>query len=75
MQPQFTYCDVLAAATDNYNLLPVEKPNKQWTWKNDSEEHKLHHIDSVNFSVVIKFKEVVEFAITFFVSYIEIVTK
>ena len=43
----------------------------KWTWTNDNDKHKLHHINSGNFSVMMRFKEVVEFAITSQVLYIQ----
>ena len=48
---------------------------EKWTWTNDNAKYKLQHINSINFSVMIKFKEVVVFAITSHVSYIQIITK
>ena len=36
----------------------------KWTWTNDNNKHKHHNSNSVNFSMMIKFKDVVEFAIT-----------
>ena len=47
----------------------------KWTWKNDNNKHKHHNSNSVNFSMIIELKEVMEFAITSHVPYIQIVTE
>ena len=36
----------------------------KWTWTNDNNKHKHHNSNLVNFSMMIKFKDVMEFAIT-----------
>ena len=35
-----------------------------WTWTNDNNKHKHKNSDSVNFSMMIKLKEGMEFVIT-----------
>ena len=47
----------------------------KWTWTNDNDKHKLYHINSVKFSVMVKYKETVEFAISSHVSYVQIIAK
>ena len=47
----------------------------KWTWKNDNNKHKHHktcNSNLVNFSMMIKLKELMEFAITSHVSYIQL---
>ena len=44
-----------------------------WTWTNDNNKH--NNNDSVNFSMMIKLRESMEFVITSHVSYIQIIAK
>ena len=46
-----------------------------WTWMNDNNKHQHNNSDSVNFSMMIKLKEAMEFVITSHVSYIQIIAK
>ena len=48
---------------------------RDWTWTNDDNKHKHKNSDSINFSMMIKLKEGMEFAITSHVSYIKIIAK
>ena len=47
---------------------------RDWTWTNDNNKHKHKNSDSVNFSMITKLKEGMEFVITSHVSYIQIIT-
>ena len=47
---------------------------EDWTWVSDN-KHKQNNSDSVNFSMMIKLKESMEFVITSYVSYIQIIAK
>ena len=46
---------------------------RDWTWPNDNNKHKHKDIDSVNFLMMIKLKEGMDFVITSQVSYIQII--
>ena len=48
---------------------------RDWIWTNDDNKHKHKNSDSINFSMMIKLKEGMEFAITSHVSYIQIIAK
>ena len=43
----------------------------KWTWTNDHNIHKDHDSNSFNFLMMIKLKDVMEYAITSHVSYIQ----
>ena len=47
----------------------------KWTWTNDTNKHKHHDSNSVNFLMIVELKEIMKFAITSHVSYIQITTK
>ena len=50
-----------------WRFLSLTQKLGKWTWTNDNTKSKFHQIESVDFSVMIKAKEGVEFAITFHV--------
>ena len=62
------WCLFLTVWSKNVHIL-TRSWMGEWTWTNDNNKHKHHDSNSVNFSMMVKFNEVMEFGITPHVSY------